>query len=73
MLKIDRLKEIVSYYCDDVIDETYSLKNLNLNELDTFDFLMDIEDEFEISIDEDEFNNLETIQDLFDYIKENID
>ena len=34
------------------------------------DFIMDVEDFFEIEVDEDVFSKLETIADLVDYIEE---
>ena len=34
------------------------------------DFIMDVEDYFEIEVDEDDFSKLETISDLVDYIEE---
>ena len=34
------------------------------------DFIMDVEDYFEIEVDEDDFSKLETIADLVDYIEE---
>ena len=66
---MDKLVKIISYYCNDNIDENFNLKDLQLNELDFFDFLMDIEDEFDISIDEEEFNELVSIKDLYNYIQ----
>ena len=34
------------------------------------DFIMDVEDYFEIEVDEDDFSKLESISDLVDYIEE---
>ena len=67
---MDKLIEIISFYTDEEINDKFNLKELKLQELDFFDLLMDIEDEFDISIDEDEFNELITVKDLFIYIKE---
>ena len=66
---LNKLKDILEYYFEQPIDENTLIKDLNLNELDYFDLLMDIEDEFEISIDEEEFNNLKNIKELINYIE----
>ena len=50
------------------IDEDSLLNTLNFDSLDAVEFIMAIEDRFDISIDDSEMNNLTTIQSLVDII-----
>lgn len=70
---MDRLIEIIEYYYDGLVTKDLLLKDLNLNELDQVDLFMDIEDEFDISVDEEEYSKLKTLNDLYSYIKENME
>lgn len=67
---MEKLIEIIEYYYEGIVTKDLLLKDLNLNELDQIDLIMDIEDEFDISVDEDEYSKLQTLEDLYKYIKE---
>ena len=45
----------------DVIDERASLDDLRADEIDSLEILMAIENEFEIDIDDEVFNNCNTV------------
>ena len=64
-----RLLEILSYYLEGELSLYTNIKDYNINELDITDIMMDIEDEFEVSIDYDEFNNLNTIKEILEYLQ----
>lgn len=64
-----RLLEILSYYLEGELSLCTNIKDYNINELDITDIMMDIEDEFEVSIDYDEFNNLNTIKEIYEYLQ----
>lgn len=66
MLK--KLINIIEYYFDEEINENTLIDDLKTNEIDYYDLLMDIEDEFEISIDLDEIENIKNVQELLEYI-----
>lgn len=66
MLK--KLIKIIEYYFDEEINENTPIDNLKTNEIDYYDLLMDIEDEFEISIDLDEIENIKNVRELLDYV-----
>ena len=50
--------------------DTYLSNELGFSGESMEDFIMDVEDYFEIEVDEDDFSKLETISDLVDYIEE---
>ena len=66
MLK--KLLKIIEYYFDEEINENTPIDNLKTNEIDYYELLMDIEDEFEISIDLDEIENIKNVRELLDYV-----
>ncbi|MBF1050953.1 MAG: acyl carrier protein [Peptostreptococcaceae bacterium] len=47
-------------------------EDFNLDSIEIFELLSEIEDEFSIEIDEDSYENLKTMQDLVSYIENEI-
>ena len=69
---IDKVKEIIadqlSVKVDDIKETTNIAEELGADSLDLVEILMSLEDEFGISIPDEEIPNLKTIKDLVDYI-----
>lgn len=56
---------------DSFIDlDTDLMEDLNADSLDAVEIIMDIEDEFDITVDEDDVENIRTIADIINYIEE---
>ena len=70
---IEKLIKVLEYYIDGELTLNTNLKDYQINELDLVDIMMDIEDEFDVVIDDEEFNKLNTINDIYNYIKELLD
>ena len=70
---IEKLIKILEYYIEGKLTINTNLKDYQINELDLVDIMMDIEDEFDVVIDDYEFNKLYTINDIYNYIKELLD
>ena len=73
----DKVAEILAEQLDAEIDDipadTRIAEDLNADSLDVVELLMAIEDEFEITIPDEEIENLKTVGDVADYIQSNID
>ena len=50
--------------------ETHFINDLNADSLDTVELVMEFEDEFELSIPDDEAEKIQTVGQAIDYIKE---
>ena len=71
----EKIKEIIVDKLnidDDIfIDlDTDLMEDLNADSLDAVEIIMDIEDEFDITVDEDDVENIRTIADIINYIEE---
>lgn len=73
MSKIDRLKEIVAENLgasvEDLTEDTKFIEDLNADSLDIVELTMAIEEEFDVSIDDEELENIKTIGDILNYIE----
>jgi len=73
----DKVAEILAEQLDaekeDITADTRIAEDLNADSLDVVELLMAIEDEFEITIPDEEIENLKTVGDVADYIQSNID
>ncbi len=71
----ERVKEVIlaSLNCDEErLVITANLKeDLEMDSLDAADLAMALEDEFDITLDDSEFENLITVEDIVDYIENN--
>ena len=54
----------------DVSRETHFINDLNADSLDTVELVMEFEDEFELSIPDEEAEKIQTVGQAIDYIKE---
>lgn len=71
----EKIKEIIvdklNIDDDSFIDlDTDLMEDLNADSLDAVEIIMDIEDEFDITVDEDDVENIRTIADIINYIEE---
>ena len=71
----EKIKEIIvdklNIDDDSFIDlDTDLIEDLNADSLDAVEIIMDIEDEFDITVDEDDVENIRTIADIINYIEE---
>lgn len=72
---LEKVKKILS---EQFSVEEYSItantniaEDLGADSLDVVDILMSIEDEFEIEVPDEEIENIRTVRDLVEYIKNN--
>ena len=72
----EKLKEIICDYFeieeDEFTKEASLVKNFGLDELDLVDLSMDIEDVFEIEVTEEDLEKIATVDDLVNFVEENI-
>jgi len=70
----DKVKQIISEQFniseDEVTLSTSFTDDLNADSLDVFQVIMAIEEEFEMEISNDEAENVSTVADVVNYIKE---
>ena len=76
-MTFEKITEILAEQLDadkeDITADTRIAEDLNADSLDVVELLMAIEDEFEITIPDEEIENLKTVGDVADYIQSNID
>ncbi len=71
-----KLKVIIEPYLDDEVDmealslDSHLINELNINSAHVIDIVLDIENEFDIEIDDDSIMKMETIQNVLNIIKE---
>ena len=71
---IDRLKKVLNRIADinmNDFDMNTKLQELELDSLERIDVVMNIEEEFDISIDDDIFEKFESVKDLVEALNEN--
>ncbi len=66
------LAEQLSVEEDNMTMETNIAKDLGADSLDVVELLMSIEDEFDVEIPDEEIENIKTIGELTEYIKNNM-
>ena len=70
---LDELKTLIATSLgveENDIDESSNLaEDLGADSLDAVELIMEIEDHFDISIDEEDAQDLQTVQDIIDYIE----
>ena len=75
MTTFEKVSEIISKQLsinkDKIKEETVMAEELGADSLDMVEVIMDLEDEFGISIPDEAIPNLKTIKDLDDYIDAN--
>lgn len=72
---LEKIKKILSeqFSVDEnsINESTNIAEDLGADSLDVVDILMSIEDEFEIEVPDDEIENIRTVGELVNYIKNN--
>ncbi|MCF6462678.1 acyl carrier protein [Clostridium sp. Cult1] len=58
---------------DDITMETSFREDLNADSLDLVELIMALEDEFELEVDDDVVEEIDTVGDAVDYIKKIVD
>ena len=51
-----------------VVPQSHFINDLNFDSLDTMEFTMEIEDEFELAVPDEDVPTLDTVQKVVDYI-----
>ncbi|MEA3500828.1 MAG: acyl carrier protein [Candidatus Marinimicrobia bacterium] len=76
-VSFDQLKELVVDKLDvdesKVTKEASFIDDLGADSLDTVELIMSLEDEFEISIEDEDAEKLKTVGDALDYIEKNVE
>ena len=71
---LEKMREIIAEQLgvseDEIAMET-TFEDLGADSLDVVDILMSIEDEFEIEVPDEEIENIRTVGELVNYIKNN--
>lgn len=69
----DKVKEIISIELNidpsKVTPEAHLEKDLGADSLDAVEVIMALEDEFDMSVDDDALQTIKTVQDLVEYIE----
>lgn len=75
MTTFEKISEIISkrlsISIEKIKEETVMAEELGADSLDMVEVIMDLEDEFGVSIPDEAIPNLKTIKDLVNYIDEN--
>lgn len=73
----EKVKKILAEQLDTEADEmtmdTNIADDLGADSLDVVELLMSIEDEFEVEIPDEEIENIKTIGDVVEYIRNNVE
>lgn len=71
---LEKLKEIIaeqlSVDADSITPETTFKEDLEADSLDLFEMIMAIEEEYDLEIPSEELENLLTVQNVIDYLKD---
>ena len=67
---IDIVSEQMGVDKSEITRETSFVNDLNADSLDTVELVMEFEDEFELSIPDEEVEKIQTVGQAIDYIKE---
>jgi acyl carrier protein len=74
----DKLKAIIEPYLDDQVDvesltlESHLINELNINSAHVIDIVLDIENEFDVEIDDESIMKMETIQSVMEIINQKL-
>ncbi len=75
MLTNDKVKELFASINDRIevseLDDNKDLTDQGLESLDTFDFFLQIEDDYGVKVSDDQMDKLNTVQKIVDYVNEN--
>lgn len=65
------ISEQLSIDEDSIHPDTNIIDDLNADSLDIVEMVLNIEDELDISIDDESIGNIHTVQNILDYIEQN--
>lgn len=74
----DKLKDIIKIYLpedvsvDDITLNSHLINELNINSANLVDVVLDIEDHFDITIEDDEIEKMETVSSALEIINEKL-
>ena len=72
----DKVRDIILEYVDmpkdDIKPETQFLADMAMNSLDIMTMVGQMEDEFDVTIETDDLNDIFTVQDLVDYLNDRV-
>ncbi|MEO9884443.1 MAG: acyl carrier protein [Balneola sp.] len=75
MITNDKVKELFASINDRIevseLDDNKDLTDQGLESLDTFDFFLQIEDDYGVKVSDDQMDKLNTVQKIVDYVNEN--
>lgn len=73
----DKIKEIIADQLgideDDITPDASLIDDLGADSLDIVELIMYFEDEFDMEISDEDIEEMETIQDIINYIEDNIE
>ena len=69
----ERVREVFSQILNlpEETDRNTTIESLGLDSLDVTEFVMELEEEFDITVDDDAVESWETVGAILDYVKEN--
>ncbi|MCM5663271.1 phosphopantetheine-binding protein [Galbibacter mesophilus] len=74
----DKLKEIVKVYLPEdvsveaITEESNFTQELNINSANLVDIILDVEDEFDIMLENDDMNEMQTVKDALKIIEQKL-
>jgi len=75
MITNDKVKDLFASINDRIdaseLDDNKDLTDQGLESLDTFDFFLQIEDDYGVKVSDDQMGKLNTVQKIVDYVNEN--
>ena len=63
------ISEVLSVDADDITMDTTFVDDLGADSLDVYQIIMALEEEFDLTVDDDAIQTINTVQDLVDYIE----
>jgi acyl carrier protein len=71
---LDKIREVITgqvdIEADKIVPEAAFMADLGIDSLDLFELVMALEDEFGVEIPSEELENIVTVQNLMDYLKD---
>jgi len=74
-----RLKHIIKIYLpedvsvDDITMDSHFIKELNINSANLVDIILDVEDEFDIMLENEDMERMETVRDSLQIIEKKLE
>ncbi len=73
---LEKIIEIIAAHlgsdADEITEDTNIADELGADSLDIVEILIEIENEFDVSISDEEIPNLKTVRDIVEYVESNI-